>query len=270
MTLPTSRLALCLCLAATLTHAAPAADPPLPPGAVAVVNGQPLARTLLDELARARTAPGAAAPAQDRSRLLDDLVNTEVASQRAQASGLANRPQTRAEIELARKTLLGQHLLRQMVAEMQVDETTLQARYRDLPPEVQIDSTHILVSDEKSARDLIAQLQRGASFAALARQHSIDVASRDHGGALGPLPAGELALPYVKAVQALKPGQFTHEPVQTEYGWHVIRLNAQRTVEKLPFESLKAALRGQVTSERLQAQLTQWKKEAKVTVLKAP
>ncbi|HEY0821431.1 MAG TPA: peptidylprolyl isomerase [Rhizobacter sp.] len=264
-----TRFLLCWCaaLAVTPSHAA---EPAFPAGAVALVNGQPVARTLLDELMRARTAPGAPTSAQDRRRMLDDLIDTEIASQRAQASGLAARPQIRAEIDLARKTLLGQHLLRQMAAEMQIDGATLQARYRDMPPALHIDSTHILVSDENTARELIAQLRRGASFATLARKHSIDVASRDHGGALGPLPASELAAPYVRAVQALKPGQLASEPVQTEYGWHVIRLDGQRTVKKQAFESLKAALRTQIVSERLQAQLTQWKKEAKLTVLKAP
>ncbi|MBL0730244.1 peptidylprolyl isomerase [Piscinibacter sp. HJYY11] len=262
-------LALCLCasaLALALPQPSRAAEPALPPGAVALVNGQPVSRALLDELARARNARSP----QDRARLLDDLVNAEIASQRAQASGVAARPQVRAEVELARKTLLGQQLLRRMVAEMQIDDSTLQARYRQLQPELQIDSDHILVKDETEARHLIAQLQRGAKFASLARKHSIDVETRDRGGALGALPATELAAPYAKAAQALQPGQVAKEPVNTEFGWHVIRLNAQRTIEKQPFEALKAALHTEIATERLQAQLTQWKKEAKLTVLKAP
>lgn len=263
-------LALCLCaaLAGAVVHAAqPAA---LPPGAAALVNGQPVARSLLDELVRARAPRGEPVDTPTRSRLLDDLVNTELASQHAHQSGVAGRPETRAELELARKTLLGQRLLQQMLAEMQIDDATLQARYRDLPPDVQIDTAHILVKEEASARELIAQLQRGASFAELARKHSIDMETRDQGGELGTLRAGDLAAPFAQAAQALKPGQYARAPVHTEFGWHVIRLNAQRKFDKQPFETIKQALRMQIGSERLQAQVAQWKKEMKLTLLKAP
>ncbi|HET7793012.1 MAG TPA: peptidylprolyl isomerase [Rhizobacter sp.] len=246
------------------------AEPTLPAGTVAVVNGQLLSRHLLDELARARQTGGAPPEMQERGRLLDDLVNMELLSQRAKAHGVAARPQTRAELELSDKTLLGQRLLQQMAAEMQIDEAELQARYRALPPNVQIDASHILVKDEATARDLIAQLGRGASFSALARKHSQDPESRERGGALGPLPAGELVPAFAAAARALKPGQVAPVPVQTEFGWHVIRLASLRTQPLPPYEKLKPGLRDTITTERLRAQLAEWRRSAKVTPLQAP
>ncbi|MGY4827937.1 peptidylprolyl isomerase [Sphaerotilaceae bacterium SBD11-9] len=271
MRTPFALRCLCACLGGMLMHqAAGSAEAALPAGTVAVVNGQTLSRGLLDELARARQAGGAPPEMQERRRMLDDLVNMELLSQRAKASGLAARPQTRAELELSDKTLLGQRLLQQMAAQMQIDETELQARYRALPPNVQIDASHILVKDEATARDLIAQLGRGASFGALARKHSQDPESRDRGGMLGPLPAAELVPPFAAAAQALKPGQVTQTPVQTEFGWHVIRLSSVRTLPPAPYEKIKAGLRNEITTERLRAQLAQWRKEAKLTPLQAP
>lgn len=262
--------ALLLTCASLAAPAAFATDKSLPPGAVAWVNGQPLTRAMLDELARARAAGGAPPEMQDRRRMLDDLVDMELLAQRATASGVAARPQTRAEVELAHKTLLGQRLLQQLAAEMPIDEADVQARYRTLPLDVQIDASHILVKEEKLARDLIAQLERGASFAALARKHTLDTETAARGGTLSTMSISQLAPPFAAAAQALRPGQYTRAPVQTEFGWHVIRLTSLQTQPKPAYERVKAELRKQIAGERLQAQLAQWRKDAKLTVLKAP
>lgn len=264
---PVALLLLCSSLVTTTVIAADAA---LPPGAVATVNGQPVSRAMLDELARARAASGSPPEMQDRRRMLDDLVDMELLAQRAKATGVAARPQTRAELELAHKTLLGQRLMQQLAAEMPIDEAELQARYRTLPLDVQIDASHILVKEEKLARDLIAQLERGASFAALAHKHTLDTETAARGGALSTMSISELAPAFAAAAQALKPGQTTREPVQTEFGWHVIRLNSLQTQPKPAYERVKAELRKLIAGERLQAQLAQWRKEAKLTVLQAP
>jgi len=68
----------------------------------------------------------------------------------------------------------------------------------------------------------------------------------------------------------LKPGQYTLETVKTEFGWHVIRLSSLRTLPPPPFEKVKSGLRSEIATERLQAQLVQWRKEAKLTMLPAP
>lgn len=245
--------------------------PPVGASSVLVtVNGQALGQPLLDELARARGAAAAPTAAAERERLIDELVTMELMAQRARSTGVAARPGTRAELELARKTLLGQRLLERLSTEMPVDDATLQERYRALPGDEEIDASHILLADESTARDVISQLQRGASFAALARRHSLDTGSRARGGALGRAPSSEFSPPFAAAARALRPGRHTTEPVRTEFGWHVIRLKASRPLQRPTFETLRASLRAQVVSERLQAQLDQWRKEAKLSVLPTP
>lgn len=259
-----------LCGSLLLAAAAVAADGALPPGAVAMVNGQAISRSLLDELARARNVPGTPTERQTRQQLLDDLVNLEIVNQRAQASGVAARPQTRAEVDLAYKTLLGQHLLRRMSDEMQIDEAALQARYRDMPARELIEASHIVVADEATARHVLAALRRGERFEDLARRHSLDAGTRERGGALGSVAADELSSQFVAAARGLKPGQTTSEPVRTEFGWHVIRLASRRTEAQPGYDAVRATLRQQIVAERLQAQLTQWKKAVKLTVWQAP
>ncbi len=267
MRMPFTRLALCLCIAfaAPLLHAGG-----LAPDTAATVNGQPIPRAWLDELARARQVQGTPTESQGRRQILDDLVMAELLVQRARQSGIAARPEVRAGQALAHKMLLGQRLLQHLSDEMQIDEATLLARYRAEPPQQEIEASHIVVADESTAREVLAQLRRGTSFAALARRHSIDDGTRERGGALGPMSAQELTEPFARAALALKPGQTTPEPVQTEFGWHVIRLHTLRTHPRPAFESIKASLRQQVVAERLQAQLDQWKKDAKLTVVQAP
>lgn len=262
-----TRLALCLyaALAAPLVHGSG-----LAPDTAATVNGQPIPRAWLDELARARQVQGTPTETQSRRQILDDLVMAELLVQRARQSGIAARPEVRAGQALAHKMLLGQRLLQHLSDQMQIDEGTLLARYRAEPPQREIDASHIVVADEATARDVLAQLRRGTSFTALARQHSIDEGTRERDGALGPMSAEELTEPFARAALALKPGQTTTAPVQTEFGWHVIRLHKLRTHPKPDFESVKASLRQQIVAERLQAQLDQWKKDAKLTVVQAP
>jgi peptidyl-prolyl cis-trans isomerase C len=249
---------------------AAASEPSLPAGAVAVVNKRSLASTLLDELLRARQADGSPPQTLDRRRILDDLVTMELLAQRAHSTGLAARPEVRAEVALSQKMLLGQQLLKRMTEEMQIDEAELQARYRALPIDVEIEASHILVKEEALARQLIAQLKQGASFAELARKHTLDTDTRPIGGNLGRVLAQELLPPLAAAVQTLKPGQTALDPVRTDVGWHVVRLSSSRTLPKKTYEVMKPKLRTPLVKEKLDAQIAQWRKEAKVTVLGTP
>ncbi len=262
------RLAALALVCACTAHAL-AADTALPAGVVATVNGQPVQRSVFDLLAKARhgNEPGAV---PDRAGLLDDLVMMELLSQRAQATGLAARPNTRAELELAHKTLLGQRLMQQLASEVTITDEALQARYQETQPELAITSSHILLADEATARQVIAQLDARASFAATARKLSADEYTRDKGGRLGTVNSSDLEPAFVDAARALKPGGITRSPVRTVHGWHVIQLHAMRSLEKPSLEAMKPELRSQLVNERLQAQVAQWRKDARLTLLQAP
>jgi len=236
----------------------------LPAGVVATVNGQAVQRSVLDVLVATRKG------AVDRKTLLDDLVMTEMLSQRARAAGFAEQPKVAAELALAQKRLLGQRLLERLAAEVKVDESELKERHRKLEADTALTTEHILLADETSARQVIAQLEAGAAFGEVARKHSVDVETRDKGGQLGTLNASELAPSYANAAIALKPGSYTRVPVQTDFGWHVILLRSKRSLPKPSFDTVRASLRAQVVNEQLEAQLAQWRKQAKLTVVQTP
>lgn len=254
----------CACTAHVL-----AADTDLPAGVVATVNGQPVQRIVLDLLTKARQGDEPDAP-QDRVALLNDLVMMELLSQRAQATGLAARLDTQAELELAHKSLLGQRLLEQMTNEMTLSDETLRARYDAIEPEVEITASHILLADEAAAKQVIKELEAGAAFAAIARKRSADEYTRDKGGRLGSVKGGDLESAFVAAARTLKPGGFTPSPVHTAHGWHVVQLHSMRTLEKASFDAMKPALHSQLVGERVQAQVAQWRKEARLEMLQTP
>ncbi len=259
-----------LALVCACTAHALAADAALPAGVVATVNGQPVQRSVLDQLARARHGDAPQGSVQDRARLLDDLVNIELLSQRAHASGLAARPAAQAELELAHKTLLGQRLVQQLAANMTITDEALQTRYQETRAELSITSSHILLPDEAKARAVIAQLDAGASFAATARKISADEYTREKGGQLGTVIGSNLEPAFVDAVRTMKPGTISRTPTHTVHGWHVIQLHAMRSLDKPSLDAMKPTLRSQLVSERVQAQLAQWRKDARLTVLQAP
>ncbi len=128
-------------------------------------------------------------------------------------------------------------------------------RVATMEPEREYNASHILVATEEEAKALKAEIDAGADFAALAREHSKDGAAQN-GGELGWFGPGMMVQPFEDAVVALSPGQVS-EPVQTQFGWHLIRLNETRmaalpTLEEMT-EELSAELRDKAVEAHIAA-----------------
>ena len=129
-----------------------------------------------------------------------------------------------------------------------VTDETLQAlyaeRYLQREPEMEFNAAHILVPTEEEALALLQELEDGADFGHLAREHSGDPGSAENGGALGWFQGGQMVQPFAEAAAALEPGEVS-EPVQTQFGWHLIRLEDRRLADAPPLE----AVRDELTAE---------------------
>ncbi len=164
----------------------------------------------------------AALSAEHRQLLLDELGDQWRLAQEAVAQGLHDTPAVTAQLALQRQLVLAQARLQQLRAQWQTaaptepSATTTEWRIR-----------HILVPQERTARRLLQQLQRGGDFAALARQHSQD-ASAAAGGELGWLSHDALGAPLAQAV-ANRHG-LMDKPLKTAFGWHVVEVLESRTV----------------------------------------
>ena len=122
---------------------------------------------------------------------------------------------------------------------------------------------HILVANQDQADEIIKKLKGGAKFEDLAKSQSID-GSKTNGGDLGWFTLARMVKPFGDAVKGLKKGEYTQQPVQTQFGWHVIKLEDTRDVTPPPFDQVKAQLTNAVIRKKLQTYVDQLKKDAKI------
>ena len=124
---------------------------------------------------------------------------------------------------------------------------------------------HILVGTEKEAADLLARLNKGEKFEDLAKQYSLD-GSKDYGGDLGYFTAPEMVPEFSKAAFALKPGE-TSQPVKTDFGWHIIRLEDRKLGAAQPYDQVKAAIRGVLLRKKGQEIVEKLRTASKIEIL---
>ena len=239
--------------------------------AVATVNGKEISSQLFDTFLQAVTGkPATAATPEQKKEMLDQLVNMSLAAQAAEKDGLGNDPQVKACAELLHMQILAESASEKYVKAHPVSETELKAEYdaqvAKMPKEYQ--ARHILVETKEIAQSLIRDLAAGGDFAKLAKAESKDPGSAKNGGDLGWFSATSMVKPFSDAVAALQKGQVTPEPVQTQYGWHVIQLQDVRSPEPPAFESVKQQVQMIAQRKKLQSYLDELRKTA--TIQKKP
>jgi len=238
--------------------------------AIAIVNGQPLPQALLDlRLEQWLTDWGHDARGNDedsitvRQRIIDDLVLMELLVQQAQLEGLDKRPEIMAGAELAHKTFLAQRFVELLAEQAVVRDDEVRARYQQLPEEPAYKISHILVEDQLTALEIIAALERGASFKQLADQHSLDQ-NAGAGGSLGWQPSNQLMYPIADAAASMQPGESSQKPVETAMGWHILQLEEKGSMPAMSFEEAKVWLRDDILNEKVRQQFEELRKKAHI------
>lgn len=239
-----------------------------PSEVIARVNGKAISETALDAQIQALAARGQSI---GRTQALQELITVELLAQEAEKQGLPEQPDIAAEIERRRASLLAQHLIRAELVNQAVTDEDVRARYEE---EIagsggggqEFRARHILVENEDEARDLIGELDEGADFGTLAREHSTGP-SGEQGGALGWFQTDQMVPPFGEAVEALETGEYTSDPVETQFGWHVVLLEETRTAEPPTFEDVRAQLRSQMVSERIQQYVADLRQQGEVEIV---
>lgn len=159
-------------------------------------------------------------------------------------------------------------LLRQKAAmeDMKVTDEELKKYYNEYKPKVK--ASHILVDDEKTAKDIKAKLEKGEDFAKLAKEYSKDTGSAQNGGDLGWFGPGKMVEEFEKAAYALKVGEIS-DPVKTQFGYHIIKVTDKE--EKKSFDEMKEEIEFEVKKSKLdtskvQSKLDELMKEANVDI----
>ncbi|WP_421991908.1 peptidylprolyl isomerase [Roseococcus sp.] len=211
-------------------------------------------------------------PPQVFAQLVDRAITDRVMVQAARAAGLDRDPDVVRRLRLAEEGELRDQMLRREVLPRVTDES-VRARYdRDAagrPAEEEVHARHILVPNEADARAILAEIQRGASFEEVARRRSTDPAARN-GGDLGFFRRGDMVPEFANAAFGLQAGQLAPNPVHTQFGWHVIKVEERRSSAGPSFEDSKDTLRQTMIEEEVQAAVQRLRAGARIERLDAP
>lgn len=269
----TTRIPLLLCalLAAGAAVAEDAKDAEAQPQGddvlIATVNGTPYGLDLfrLFFLERLQQTRGQNSP-ELQEQAFNDFMSLVVASQEAARRSLEKDPDVGVAIELQRMKILSNAALAAMAEEIEPTEDELKKAYDEIKEnasQVEYKARHILVKDEDEAKKMIEELEGGADFGDLAREHSLGPTGKN-GGELEWFDANQMVAPFSEAVAAMEVGTYTKTPVQTQFGWHVIELQDSRKAEPPSFEDAKPQLAALLKRQQLSAKLAEMRDGAMV------
>lgn len=184
--------------------------------------------------------------------LLDQMITQKAIVAAARTAGLDRDPEVQARIRRAEEETLQQALLTREI-QPALTEEALRTRYQrevaNRPAEEEVRARHILVPTEAEARTALAEARRsGADFAEVARRRSTGPGSRE-GGDLGFFKRGDMIPEFAEAAFALRPGEISQNPVRTQFGWHVIKVEERRAVAPPSYEDARENLRSQAFEE---------------------
>jgi peptidyl-prolyl cis-trans isomerase C len=235
---------------------------------VARVDGAPVYHSELIESAAGLPAAYQANLESVLPLLLDRLVNLKLIAKAGREEGLADDEQVRHQVARAEEQAIGRVYLDRVLQEKVTDET-MRARYDEMVaagPEKEMHARHILLAEESEARAVIVELDDGADFATLARERSTGPSSAQ-GGDLGYFSAGQMVEEFEVAAFALAPGEYSAEPVQTQFGYHVILIEDVRDKAPPEFADVENEIREELTEQVLQGVIGDLRAESEVEIL---
>ena len=264
-----SRLALPLLMLAGLAACQPktaAINDNSPP--VATVNGAPISVNFYDFYIKGITGGKAPADltAEQRTLALDNLIRAQLVAEQAVKDGVDKSGDAAYMLQLARLNVLEQAVQERYLKDRQPSEQELRAEYEaqlSAMPKTEYHARHILVATEPFAQKIVDRLDKGEKFDALAKAESMD-SSKNNGGDLGWFTANRMVPEFAAAVMTLKPNEYTHKPVQTQYGWHVIQLLETREVTPPPFDQVRQRLVQVVQAKKFKQYTDELLRNAKV------
>ena len=198
--------------------------------------------------------------------LLDRMIDQDALVAEARRIGLDKDPEVKRQVQMAEDSALQRALLMKEV-QPQVTDQAVRARYEkdtaNKPGAEEVHAKHILVNSEAEAKDIIAQLDKGADFDTLAKKYSKDSGAGKNGD-LGFFKKDEMVPAFADAAFALQPGQITQTPVHTQFGWHVIKVITRRQDKPPSFDQAKDELRQKMVQEAVEKVVAQARSEVTV------
>ncbi|MBL8578661.1 MAG: peptidylprolyl isomerase [Mesorhizobium sp.] len=254
--------------------AQPAAPAQLDPNkVVATIGGQPITEAdMALALASVDQQYAQLPPEQRRAAAFMAVMEIKLMAARAVAEGLDKDPDFEKRMAFLRDRALHSEVIDKDIAANITDEE-VRARYdkqiSETPPVNEVRARHILVETKEQADAIVKQLDGGADFVTLANENTKDPSGKTSGGDLGYFAPGQMVPEFEKAAFALEVGGYTKEPVQTQFGWHIIKVEDKRAQQPPTFESMKDQTRNLVFREKYFAMVDQLRKDGNVDITDA-
>jgi peptidyl-prolyl cis-trans isomerase C len=233
---------------------------------VATVNGKAIPAAQMEAAVKQAAAQGQPDSPQLRDMIKKSLIGREVLVQEATKQGVAANKEVKDALEQARQDIIIRALLVDYVKKNPVSDAEIKTAYDQFKAskgEKEYHARHILVKTEKEATDIIAKLKGGAKFEELAKA-SQDPGSAANGGDLDWAAPGNYVKPFADAMVALKDGQITEKPVQSQFGYHVIKLEGSRAAKVPSLDEIKPQIAESLTQRKVAAYRDQLVAKAKV------
>lgn len=243
----------------------PAAQPmpSEPDQVVAIVNGEEIRLSRLQDALQAFGKDlGQLDPQTFYITIMDRVIDQDLAARAGEDAGLLETPEVKARLKAAQDAVLADAYMQKVGSEA-TSEVALRRRYEAMGQDgvKQVKASHILVKTEELAKEIIELLGLGGDFTALAKEHSVGP-SGPRGGDLGFFGEGQMVPPFSKAAFALNAGEYTKTPVQTQFGFHVIKVMETKQVPPPPFYEAAPKLAEEARTEAMIAALTKLREDA--------
>ena len=231
------------------------------------VNGAPITNYDVDAYVMARTH-GRKIKLNDQQRYMvaQEMVQLTLAAQDAQKQGLGSKPEVQAQLAMQRDMILANQAVEHFMDTANVPEDQLKQKYQEYAKSQsgeEYKARHILVKTKAEAEKIIKELNHGADFATLAEKDSTGPSAKK-GGELGWFKAQQMVPEFSAALEKLKPGEYTKTPVKTQYGWHVILLEKEKTAAPPSYTSMKPQLANEIKGSMVRGYLDKLKDKADV------
>ncbi len=238
---------------------------------IATVNGRQITTTQLGFI-EAELGPRLSKmlPLQRKQALTTVLVDLELVAEAAEKEGLDKSKLFKDQMDFLRRRALRNEYFRKHV-DTAITKEELQEAYEEqigkAPVRNQVHARHILVKEEAEAKAIVKELDGGADFVELAKKKSTGP-SGPNGGDLGYFGSGQMVPAFEAAAFGMDKGAYSKEPIKTQFGWHIIKVEDKREEPKPTFEQVETELRGLVSQKKFSELLDGLKAKAKIEIVK--
>lgn len=234
---------------------------------VALVNNEKIEQRFVDFIKDEVEKQGRKVSNDMEENILDRLIDLKVINQAAKRSGLLDDPKILTQAELSTQELIYTLYLQRYIVNNPVKNDEVKSEYEIFInnfDDREFKASHILLKTKTQAQKIIAKLEENDNFSTLAKESSMDESSKDNGGDLGWFEKRDMLEIIYDEVSKLKKGEFTKSPIQTQFGWHVIKLNDTREAPLPSFEDKKTELKTTLQKRKLKQHLDELRNQAKI------